>query len=71
MTTLQELFSCQLPEHWTPEQALAVHAAPEVLGDALWHAYGTPMQQFLLEERLTETDIPQRDLFDPDDPCPF
>ena len=22
-------------------------------------------------ERVTETDIAQRDLFDPDDPCPF
>jgi len=48
-----------------------VHEALEVLGDALWRGYGTQMQPLLLEDRLTETDIPQRDLFDPDDPCPF
>ena len=36
MTTLQELFTCQLPDHWTPEQALAVHEALEAFGDALW-----------------------------------
>jgi hypothetical protein len=69
MTTLQELFSCQLPDHWTPEQALAVHEALDALGDALWRCYGPQMQELLLEDRLTET--PQRDLFDPDDPLPF
>jgi len=36
MTTLQELFTCQLPDHWTPEQALAVHEALDAFGDALW-----------------------------------
>ena len=71
MTTLQELFTCRLPDHWTPEQALAVHEALEALGDALWRGYGTPIQQLLLEDRLTETDTSQLDLFDPDDPCPF
>ena len=71
MTTLQELFTCQLPDHWTPEQALAVHEALDAFGDALWRCYGIQMQQLLLEERLTEHDTSQLDLFDPDDPCPF
>jgi hypothetical protein len=71
MTTLQELFTCRLPDHWTPEQALAVHEALEALGDALWRGYGTQIQQLLLEDRLTEHATPQRDLFDPDDSLPF
>jgi hypothetical protein len=71
MTTLQDLFTYRLPDHWTPEQALAVHEALDVLGDALWRCYGPQMQQLLLEERLTEHDTTQFDLFDPDDPCPF
>ena len=71
MTTLQELFTWRLPDHWTPEQALAVHEALEALGDALWRGYGTQIQQLLLEDCLTEHATPQRDLFDPDDPLPF
>jgi hypothetical protein len=71
MTTLQELFTCRLPDHWTPEQALAVHEAFEAFGEALWRGYGTQIQQLLLEDRLTETETPQLDLFDPDDPLPF
>ena len=71
MTTLQQLFTCRLPDHWTPQQALAVHEALEAFGDALWRGYGVQIQELLLEDRLTEADIPQRDLFDPDDPCPF
>jgi len=71
MTTLQELFSCQLPDHWTPEQALAVQEALDALADALWRCYGVQMQALLLEECLTEHATPQRDLFDPDDSLPF
>jgi hypothetical protein len=71
MTTLQELFTCRLPDHWTPEQALAVHEAFEAFGEALWRCYGTSMQALLLEECCTENETPQRDLFDPDDPLPF
>ena len=71
MTTLHDLFSCQLPDHWTPEQALAVHEALDVLGDALWRCYGPQMQELLLEERFSDTQTPQLNLFDPDDPCPF
>jgi hypothetical protein len=71
MTTLHDLFSCQLPDHWTPEQALAVQEALDILGDALWRGYGPQIQPLLLEERFTETETSQLDLFDPDDPCPF
>ena len=69
MTTLQELFTCQLPDHWTPEQALAVHEALEALLAAVWAHYGPQMQQLLAEEQLS--DSPQLDLFDFDDALPF
>ena len=69
MTTFQELFTCQLPDHWTPEQALAVHEALEVLADALWRVYGSQIQQVLFEEQGGDTS--QFELFDPDDPLPF
>jgi len=69
MTTLQQLFACRLPDHWTPEQALAVHEALEALGDALWRGYGVQMQELLLKECLSETS--QLDPLDPDDPLPF
>ena len=48
-----------------------MHKALDALGDALWRGYGTQMWQLFLDDRLTETDIPHRDLFDPDDPFPF
>ena len=69
MTTLQDLFTYQLPDHWTPEQALAVHEALEALLAAVWAHYGAQMQQVLAEEQLTAS--PQLDLFDFDDSLPF
>ena len=69
MTALRDLFTCQLPDHWTPEQALAVHEALEALLGAVWAHYGPQMQQLLAAEQLT--DSPQLELFDPDDPVPF
>ena len=69
MIQLPERFHLPVPEHWTPEQALAVHEALEVLGNALWRVYGTQIQQRLFEEQGVDTS--QLDLFDPDDPLPF
>mgnify|MGYP001825314907 CR=1 FL=1 len=69
MTALRDLFTCQLPDHWTPEQALAVHEALEALLAAVWAHYGAQMQQLLAEEQLR--DSPQLDLFDFDDALPF
>jgi small basic protein len=69
MTALQDLFTCQLPDHWTPEQALAVHEALEALLAAVWAHYGTQMQPLLAAEQLS--DSPQLDLFDFDDALPF
>jgi len=69
MTALQDLFTCQLPDHWTPEQALAVHEALAALLAAVWAHCGAQMQQLLAAEQLS--DSPQLDLFDFDDSLPF
>lgn len=69
MTTPQDLFTYQLPDHWTPEQALAVHDALEALSAAVWAHYGPQMQQLLAEEQLTDSN--QLDLFEFDDSLPF
>jgi len=47
MTTPQDPFTDRLPEHWTPEQALAVHEALEALSAAVWTRYGPQIQQVL------------------------
>ncbi|MGS0757728.1 hypothetical protein ACVBEH_25550, partial [Roseateles sp. GG27B] len=41
---------CELPKHWTPEQALAVFEAVEFLRDDLWAGYGPHIQQARREQ---------------------
>lgn len=41
----------ELPEHWTPDQALAVFEIIELLRDQLWAAYGPAIQYALREDR--------------------
>jgi hypothetical protein len=69
MTTPQDPFTDRLPEHWTPEQALAVHEALETLSAAVWTRYGPQIQQVLISEQLA--DSTQLDLFEFDDELPF
>lgn len=69
MTTPQAPFTDRLPEHWTPEQALAVHEALETLSAAVWTRYGPQIQQVLINEQLA--DSTQLDLFEFDDELPF
>ena len=68
MSSLSELIIWELPEHWTPAQALAVHEALETLSAALWAYYGAPMQALIAEETCRNE---QLELLDPDDPLPF
>ena len=68
MSSLSELITWELPEHWTPAQALAVHEALETLSTALWASYGAQMQALIAEETCRNE---QRELLDPDDPLPF
>jgi hypothetical protein len=68
MSGLADLITFELPEHWTPAQALAVHEALETLSAALWAYYGAQMQALIAEETGRHE---QLELLDPDDPLPF
>ena len=70
MSTLSTRFTLQLPDHWTPEQALAVYEFLTELADALWNRYEIPLIQLLAPE-LDQNDDSQLDLFDFDDSIPF
>ncbi|WP_043458239.1 hypothetical protein [Azohydromonas australica] len=55
----------ELPAHWTPEQALAVFEAVDLLRDQLLAAYGPEIQRALRDDRVTQ----QQSLpLDPDEP---
>ena len=70
MSTLSTRFTLQLPDHWTPEQALAVYEFLTELADALWNRYEIPLIQLLAPE-LDQNNDSQLDLFDFDDSIPF
>ena len=68
MSSLSELITRELPEHWTPAQALAVHEALEAFSEALFAYYGVQMQALIAEETRRNE---QLELLEFDDPLPF
>jgi hypothetical protein len=68
MSGLRDLITFALPEHWTPEQALAVQEALDALSEALWAYYGAQMQALIAEETCRDE---QLELLAFDDPLPF
>jgi hypothetical protein len=70
MSRLPERFVFPLPEHWTPQQALAVFALLHELTDAIWCRYEADLLPLVDPVLNTDTD-PQLDLFGPDDDLPF
>jgi len=54
-----------IPQHWTPEQALAVCECLQLLRQALWDAYGPQVQQAWREQLVPDGPAPE---FDPDEP---
>ncbi|HOK12466.1 MAG TPA: hypothetical protein PK221_09350 [Ottowia sp.] len=54
-----------IPQHWTPEQALAVFECLQLLRHALWASYGPQVQQAWREQLAPDGQPPQ---FDPDEP---
>lgn len=54
-----------IPQHWTPEQALAVFECLQALRQALWAAYGPEVQQAWREQLAPDGPQPE---FDPDVP---
>jgi hypothetical protein len=57
--------SIVLPQHWTPEQALAVFECLHAMREAMWRLYGPQAQQAWHEQLVHDTEPPD---FDPDAP---
>ena len=70
MSTLPELFTLNLPDHWSPEQALAVFELLNDLTESIWIRYEIPLIELLTDE-LDQDITSQHDLFDFNDPIPF
>ncbi len=70
MSTLTEHFTLRLPDHWTPEQALAVYELLKDLADTIWDRYELVLIEQLRGD-LDQDDGAQPDLFDFDDPLNF
>jgi hypothetical protein len=51
----------ELPEHWTPAEALAVFEMIDLLRDQIWDCYGHDIQQ-ALRDQITDRDCLQPDL---------
>ncbi len=71
MSTLAERFTLRLPDHWTPEQALAVYELLKELADTIWDRYQLVLIEQLRGELVDEDDSAQLALFDFDDPLNF
>ena len=54
-----------LPEHWSPEQALAVFECLHAVRAALWNSYGPRIQHAWQDQLITNGELPT---FDPDEP---
>ncbi len=63
-------FTLEIPDYWTPEQALAVFELLKDLMDAIWNRYELTLIEKLAGE-LYHDDTAQLDLFDFDDSVPF
>ena len=68
MSGMRDLITFELPDHWTPEQALAVQEALDAFSAALFAYYGAQMQALIAEETSRND---QLELLEPDDPLPF
>ena len=60
----------QIPQHWSPEQALAVYDFLNELSQCIWDRYEAQLLE-LMRLELYGNAYPQLDLFDPDDTIPF
>ena len=70
MSTRYEPLTVQVPDDWTPEQALAVYDLLHELAEAIWDRYESPLIE-LLTPPGNDKDPAQPELFDFDDPLCF
>ena len=54
-----------LPEHWSPEQALAVFECLHAVRAELWNSYGPQIQHAWQDQLITNSELPT---FDPNEP---
>ncbi len=59
-----------IPDDWSPEQALAVYELLDVLRDCVWDRYQLQLVELLAPD-TNEDDASQPDLFELDDDIPF
>lgn len=70
MSPCRAPFTLEIPDYWTPEQALAVFELLKDLMDSIWNRYELTLIEMLAGE-LSQDDTSQLDLFDFDDSVPF
>ena len=70
MSTRFSYAPLQVPEDWTPEEALTVYEYLTQMSDALWERYAVELLP-LLRPDPDPGDSIQLDLFDPNDELPF
>lgn len=70
MSARASRLTLNLPDDWTPEQALAVYELLTELAEIVWNHYEVPLIE-LLSPEINEDDASQPELFDFDDQLPF
>jgi hypothetical protein len=70
MSTFPSRVNLQLPDHWTPEQALAVHELLSTLAESVYTRYESHLRELYTPEN-PEEERSQLDLFGFDDPDLF
>ena len=57
-----------IPDHWTPEQALAVVGLLDNLSEMIWNHYQVPLYEQLQVERCTDTTTDSGNIEETDPP---
>lgn len=52
----------RIPDHWTPEQALAVYELIDEIRDAIWSRYQISLIELMQQERVTIFEVDDDDL---------
>lgn len=60
----------QVPEDWTPQEALIVYEYLTQMAEAVWDRYEVALLPLVQSDPRTPVSL-QFDLFDPDDELPF
>lgn len=52
----------RIPDHWTPEQALAVYELIDEIREAIWSRYQISLIELMQQERVTIFEVDDDDL---------